>query len=305
MATVDVYAYGMTVLSTIHLLDGPYPERDGYQEIGGTFVFPGGEAGNAALLLARWGLRVKLAGPHLGHETSGPLRDYFCAAGVDTSGLGDDPEFAGLRDWVLVDGASRTVFGTFRHFLSAVPKRWSPPDPDAIRSAAIVLLDPFFGEDTRQVAELCGRAGKPYVTIDCAPDSVEHRGAAATVVSREFLREALGGTDPEPLLRRYQACSPGLVVFTAGADTILFGRRGQPVNRLRPYQMSVKGTLGAGDSFRAGVLYGLLRAWDDETTVRFAAATAALWCARFPAAAALPALEDVLELGGLPPSSPL
>jgi sugar/nucleoside kinase (ribokinase family) len=297
VASLDVYAYGMTVLSTIHLLDGPYPERDGYQEILRTIVAPGGEAGNAAILLARWGLRVKLTGPHLGYETRGPLRDYFGVAGVDTSGLQDDPEFAGLRDWVLVDATGRTVFGTFRHFLSAEPKRWSPPDPDAIRSAAIVLLDPFFGEDTRQVAELCGRVGKPYVTIDCAPDSVEHRGAAATVVSRGFLREAFGATDPELVLRRYQAHSPGLVVFTAGAGTILFGRRGEPVKRLSPHQVPVKGTLGAGDSFRAGVLYGLFRAWNDETTVRFATATAALWCARFPAAAAPPRLEDVLELG--------
>jgi sugar/nucleoside kinase (ribokinase family) len=296
LASLDVYAYGMTVLSTIHLLDGPYPERDSYQEILRTFVFPGGEAANAAILLARWGLRVKLSGPHLGHETRGPLLDYFRAAGIDTSGMQDDPEFAGLRDWVLADQTSRTVFGTFRHFLSAGPIRWSPPDPDAIRSAAIVLLDPFFGEETRQVAEVCGQAGKPYVIIDCAPDSLEHQQAAGTVVSGEFLREAFGGEAPELVLRRYQACSPGLVVFTSGPRTILYGRRGDRVKRFRPYQVRVKGTLGAGDSFRAGVLYGLLKAWDDETTVRFAAAAAAIWCARFPGAAAPPSLEDVLGL---------
>ena len=91
MASLDVYAYGMTVLSTIHLLDGPYPERDGYQEILRTFVFPGGEAANAAILLARWGLRVKLSGPHLGHETRGQLLDYFREAGIDTSGAAGRP----------------------------------------------------------------------------------------------------------------------------------------------------------------------------------------------------------------------
>jgi sugar/nucleoside kinase (ribokinase family) len=197
-----------------------------------------------------------------------------------------------------VDQTSRTVFGTFRHFLSAGPKRWSSPYPDAIRSAAIVLLDPFFGEETRQVVELCGPAGKPYVIIDCAPDSLEHQGAAATVVSGEYLREAFGDMDPELVIQRYQACSSGLVVFTFGPRTILFGRRGDRVKRFRPYQIRVGGTLGAGDSFRAGVLYGLLKEWDDETTVRFAAATAAIWCARFPAAAAPPSLEDVLALAG-------
>lgn len=29
----DIYLYGMTVLSTIHLLDGTYPEPDTYREI--------------------------------------------------------------------------------------------------------------------------------------------------------------------------------------------------------------------------------------------------------------------------------
>ena len=106
------------------------------------------------------------------------------------------------------------------------------------------------------------------------------------------------GRTPSCVIQRYQDTSPGLVVFTFGPRTILYGRRGERVKRFRPYQVRVKGTLGAGDSFRAGVLYGLFKAWDDETTVRFAAATAAIWCARFPAAAAPPSLEDVLELAG-------
>jgi len=31
--SIDVYLYGMTLLSHIHLLKGPYPEADTYQEI--------------------------------------------------------------------------------------------------------------------------------------------------------------------------------------------------------------------------------------------------------------------------------
>lgn len=34
---LDVYLYGMTVLSTIHLMAGPYPKADSYQEIKETY----------------------------------------------------------------------------------------------------------------------------------------------------------------------------------------------------------------------------------------------------------------------------
>ena len=49
---IDVYIYGMTVLSTIHLLKGPYPAADTYQEIEKTYVMPGGEGANAAVVLS-------------------------------------------------------------------------------------------------------------------------------------------------------------------------------------------------------------------------------------------------------------
>ena len=46
MKPLDVYVYGMTVLSTIHQLKDDYPEADTYQEIEQTFLMPGGEAAN-------------------------------------------------------------------------------------------------------------------------------------------------------------------------------------------------------------------------------------------------------------------
>jgi sugar/nucleoside kinase (ribokinase family) len=39
---------------------------------------------------------------------------------------------------------------------------------------------------------------------------------------------------------------------------------------------------GAGDSFRAGVICGLLESWNNETTVDFASAVAACVCLTIP-----------------------
>ena len=57
MNPVDVYVYGMTVLSTIHKLKGDYPKADTYQEIEQTFIMPGGEAANSAVVPARASLQ--------------------------------------------------------------------------------------------------------------------------------------------------------------------------------------------------------------------------------------------------------
>ncbi len=292
----DVYAYGMTVLSTIHELEGPYPERDTYQEIRKTFRCPGGEAGNAAIVLSRWGLKVKLGGPHLGRQTRGPLTEAFGRSGVDVSGLRYDSDFDGWEDMVLVDDSSRTVFGHFRGLLFDGSARWSEPDEKTIKSSRWALVDPFFGNSSLTAAALCGESQKSYVVIDCAPDSAEHRGAAAIVVSREYLEREYPEEKPESLFERYRAKSRGLTVFTFGVQDLWYARPKGAVRTFTPYRVETRGTLGAGDTFRAGILYGLFMGWGDEDTVKFAAAAAACACRRQPVALDPPSLEEVLAL---------
>jgi sugar/nucleoside kinase (ribokinase family) len=291
----QIYLYGMIVYSTIHRLCGDYPEADGYTEISETHLVPGGETGNSALVLARWGHRVKVGGPFLGRETRDGVVSFLEKRGIDCSGLHYDGGFDGVRDLVLVGGATRTVFGTFGGYFRG-PRRWSPPDEEAIASAEIVGLDPFFGAESGRVAEICAALGKPCVTIDCPPDSPLHRQAAATVVSGEYLRNEFPGQDARQLLRRYSAAGRGLVILTFGAREILYARGDGEVRSLAPYPVAVKSTLGAGDTFRAGVIHGLVSGMDDTQTVRFAAATAAMVCTRFPMALDPPGLADIAAL---------
>jgi sugar/nucleoside kinase (ribokinase family) len=52
-------------------------------------------------------------------------------------------------------------------------------------------------------------------------------------------------------------------------------------------------TTGAGDVFRAGIIYGILREWPAESMLRFANAAAAVSCTRPGAMSSVPALADV------------
>lgn len=231
----------------------------------------------------------------LGAKTRDGILEYGKKFGIDCSELAYDPGFDGVQDLVLVAGNTRTVFGKFGGYFSGV-KRWSKPSEASVRDADIVAVDPFFGEESDLTARYAVSAGKPYVTIDCPPDGELHRNAAATVVSNEFIRGNFPGVPLEDLFLRYTDAGKGLVVFTFGSREILFGRRGGTMNKVTPYKVEVKSTLGAGDTFRAGVVYGLLNHWDDEKTVQFAAATAAAVCSRFPMALNPPGLNEIMGL---------
>ena len=54
-------------------------------------------------------------------------------------------------------------------------------------------------------------------------------------------------------------------------------------------------TLGAGDTFRAGIAYGLLAGLDDGKSVEFASALAAMVCATGPGVTMSPPLGRVME----------
>jgi sugar/nucleoside kinase (ribokinase family) len=298
MSLYDVYIYGMTVYSTIHLLKGRYPPADSYQEIQQTYLIPGGEGANAAIVLSSLGLHTRLDGCYLGEMTARPLTEYLTARGVDCSLLPYNGSFPGWRDLVLCDGESRTVFGWFNAYFSDGSNRWTVPNEDAIRAARIAAIDPFFPGASQQAAALCVKHKVPYVTIDSRWDSEMASQAHGLVVSREFLQNAYPGADYAQLFEQYRAACTGLLVFTFGSQEMWLASPGEPRQSLAPYKVKVVDTLAAGDSFRAGIVYGLLTAMADADTVRFASALAAIVCTRFPSVYQPPTLAEIQALIG-------
>ncbi len=300
MPQSDVYVYGMTVLSTIHLLKGKFPAPDAYQEIQETFVMPGGEAANCAIVLANLGVQVSLDGCYLGGETEKPLLQYLNERNIDCSQMTCEPGFEGWRDIVFCDGEHRTVFGWFVGNLFGGRRLWTIPSEASIRACKCVALDPFFGEQSVLAAGLCQKHHRDYVTIDCHWDSPIAQHARAVICSREFLDREYPQSDHEQLLDQYRETCQGLVIFTFGSREIRYsspslGHR----SSYAPFKIKVVDTLAAGDTFRAGVVYGVLKGMPDDETVRFAAACAAVACTRFPSVRQPPEMSEIMELMGL------
>ena len=67
----------------------------------------------------------------------------------------------------------------------------------------------------------------------------------------------------------------------------------QWVNYFEPYTIDPVDTTGGGDSFRAGIVYGFLKGWDENRMIQFAAAVAAINCTRFPGVMNTPTIDEV------------
>ncbi len=74
----------------------------------------------------------------------------------------------------------------------------------------------------------------------------------------------------------------GLIVLTRGAEPVLVARRDEHVRTYPPFAVDARDTTGAGDSFRAGFIYGMLQGSDETHTLETASAVAAMVCQRVP-----------------------
>lgn len=68
------------------------------------------------------------------------------------------------------------------------------------------------------------------------------------------------------------------------------------VHHAPAFEVDAVDTTGAGDVFRAGFIYALLRGWPTDDILRFANAAAAVSCTRLGALAGIPALAEVETL---------
>lgn len=295
MTRFDVYSYGMVSTSTLHILNGNFPAPDAYAEIKDTFRMVGGEAANSSIVLSQLGVQVKLDGNWLGQNENGrQTLTILKSFNLNTERLRLKEDYHGVEEIVFADGNTRTNFSTYCHLLFN-EQQWNNPVAEDIRQAEVVCLDPFFKAASLEAAALCHAFQKPYVTIDCSYTSELARDATVVIISGEFRKNEYRERENEELFRCYTQQAKGLVVFTAGGAEVLYGRSGEAMQRFTPFPIKPVDTAGAGDSFRSGIIYGLLQKWPETKTIRFASALAACICESFPGVLNAPRYPDLLN----------
>ena len=297
-AKPEVYLFGQVLGTHSFLLKDGFLQPDEYSEIGEQYFLPGGETGTAATVLDSLGVPVRMDGTWIGTEVAPMLVSFYADKQVDLSPLRimeDDP---GVMDYVVIAGLVRSPMGRFQTLFSTGKRWWSIPKEEDIAGCRAAAIDPYFREESLLAAEICRRHGIPYVTIDSRHDSELHRHAAVNVVSKECTGTEYAGMAPEAVMELMMQETDGLTILTQGGGDMLYGRKGGPLHRMKPFDVEVRSTLGAGDTFKAGCVYGLLHGMSDGDLVRFASACSAIAISRFPLPLNPPRLEEVQALTG-------
>ncbi|MCL2578253.1 MAG: carbohydrate kinase family protein [Defluviitaleaceae bacterium] len=299
MKNHEIYLYGMTTYTTALLLRGEFPQANNYSEVKEKHFFPCGETGGAATILASLGCKVKIDGNHMGYNTDKAVRRFYEEIGVDVSRLHFDPDYAGVDEIIIIDKDTRTIFGQYAALYvdchQKTIKRWNNPLEKDIKGIKAAGIDPF-GEESIMAARFCYANNVPFVTIDSGHEHTICKSASIIVVSSDWIRDNMpdycndkGKTE---LLKKYMDCTDALVIFTNGGGESIYGRNGK-IGKFNAHKVDVVSTLGAGDTFKAGCIYGLSQGWKDEKIIGFSNALAAIACTKFPLPFNPPTLEEV------------
>ena len=294
-SVVDLVGVGLNATDTIIPVP-EYPARGSKVAFRSATVLPGGQVASAVAACAHWGLQTRYVGK-IGDDAAGRLhREEFARLGVDAHLVtaGGCPS---QQAFILVDDkGERTVLWKRDARLTLRPEELRR---EWVVNARVLHVD---GHDTVAAATAAGwsrEAGVPVVAdLDELYPGVEEllpkldyfvasRDIPGRLVGEQDLRKAL----PE-VHKRYGYV---LTAATLGDEGVL-AWDGANFSHAAAYRVQVLDSIGAGDIFHAGFIYGLLQKWPLQRQWAFACAPAALNCMGVGARGGIQPVERIEEL---------
>jgi sugar/nucleoside kinase (ribokinase family) len=286
MAPLEVLCYGeLGIDNLIRVPHLPTPELAAFPT--GESYHVGGAAANTALWLAKWGVSVRLAGNAIARDAYGEilLEALKLYPSLDIGLVEINPDASTPFCRVLVTPDGERSFLIFWYPQSAK----TPPSEGMMRGVSYLALDLYGGEERLRAAELAREMGVQTVIGDVI--WLDHDTLPLTNIatnSAAFIRETFPGVDVGAHARALQDVSRRIVITTDGPDPIHTIDPQGGEFWLAPPRMEPLDTTGAGDAFRAGLIYGSLQGWTLDRSVAWGAAAGAL-SARQEGAASQPA----------------
>jgi len=236
-------------------------------------MYPGGNALNVAVFARRAGGDAAFVGAMADDPAGRHMRSALVAEGVDVSGL---RTVAGRTAFCVI-GHSEGEREFLRADLGVSIVAPEAGDIEMIAAASAVHT----GRSSHVEAYLPEFAAHNRLSFDFA-DQI-HEDYIARIAPLTFLASFSGGGlgDGDVALIHKQARAAGATwcLVTRGGKGATLSGPGTNVS-VAPVQGEIVDTLGAGDSFIANVLIGLLREEAPQTVMQTAAAMAAETCAQ-------------------------
>lgn len=244
----------------------------------------GGAAANTISWLANFGLKTGYIGA-VGRDEIGEAHlSYFRRIGVDTSGIQVVDAPSGVAIAIIHGEDKRIVKYPGANLLKRV-------DPDYLTRARHVHMS---SNPVDVIAEAVNLASEKGITVSVdigeapLPREIEEK-IDYLMMNEDEYRRKFGSLDLSLSLAR------NLVVTLNGGGALVRDENGE-VSEIRGLSAKVVDSTGAGDSFAAGVVYGVLRGWSLKDSARLGMLLAYLTVQKVGARSAVVPLEKVQRM---------
>ena len=292
MTDWDVICYGTVVIDYVWQM-AELPKPDGWMPISGEKRMIGGEASNTAIALSKWGASVALMGSALGTDPEGEfLRKSFAeeAPALDLSlqPFSDEVKTPFCACLATDDGL-RTMFGSGDTALF-------PPvlTPEIASRARYVTADPNKWELSMEALFTASKAGAKVVAMDFMRSEEVCREAHISITSHAEDEKGSYAGFARKMRDRYGKS----FIVTAGAEGSYVAeeeKSGDAVHIAVLKLDKVVDSTGAGDIYRAGILFGEIQGWNLIKSARFASIAAAHNCLALGGWGGVAPLRQLLE----------
>ena len=286
---------GNATLDIIHLVDS-YPKENDEMRCRRRYVRRGGNAANTLVVLSQLGVACSWAGTLVDNEEGALIHDDLVLHGVDTGCCRYIEHGSVPVSSILVNAGSgsRTII----HYRD-MPE-YAAHDFASVDLAPFDWLH-FEGRNVAETRLMLERVRKFYpamqvsIEIEKPRDGIDSLFVHAGVLlfSRVYAR-ALGYRDPLSLLHAVQEKFPQALLFCAWGDegAAALDRQGRACLHEAVVPGTVVDTLGAGDTFNAGIISACMDGLDAEASLALACRLAGKKCGQSGFDDLNPAVQD-------------
>jgi len=291
----DVVGIGANSVDFVHLLPG-YPQPFGSfakMKIDRQEILCGGQTATAMCACAKLGLRARYAGVTGTDENGRRVRNELSQRGIDLTDViirDAQNQFA----VILVDETNGDRIVLWDRDERLMMRERDIP-VEAIAAARVLHVDDVDQAAAIRAAEVAREAKVPTTSdIDRITERTQELIDAVTIpIFAEHVPTRVSGVnDREGALRALHRPHHHILCVTLGENgAMALDKDG--IHYAPAFQVEAVDTTGAGDVFRAGFIYAMLRRWPTDEILRFANAAAAVSCTRLGALGGIPSLEEV------------
>ncbi len=257
----------------------------------------GGSCGNAAYLLAKWGIETYFAGL-IGNDTYGKrIRDEFRTIGVKSDYLEIDDNYKTTTSHIIVnqENGSRTI-------LSYHPDYREMTDVDITITPDYIYLD---GREYNMAKKVLKQFPNAISIIDASNDRKDVKELCSmcnyVVCSKDFMKK-VSGIDIDDTTKLDEAFTilenefNSTIIVTLEELGSAYRNEENKIIIVPSIKVKTVDTTGAGDIFHGVFTYGLVQGWSLENILKFANVASAISVTKVGGRNSIIDLKDMVKV---------